>query len=80
MIVRQRTPHLRAIQWTGDNLDEVTAWLNGKLVEHRDSMLVIQRRSGRVFIHKGEYIVSMEYDLLPYPAATFGVVFEEVRS
>lgn len=82
IVVRQRTTHLRAIQWTGDNLDEVFDWLDGRLIGHNadQESLLIQRRSGNVHVYKGEWLTSMDYDVVVFPAATFDILFESVPS
>lgn len=62
MMFREKSKVVEARQWTGDNVDEMRAWLGYAFggVRPTDNALRIKNRTGNVFAYVGEWVVQDE--------------------
>lgn len=79
---------LEAIQWTGDNTDEVLKFGQGKIkyqiVEHQGKVLsenlYIETLEGKLKVNKGDYIIKgIKGEFYPCKPDVFEKIYEEIK-
>lgn len=47
---------VQAVQWTGDNYDEISSFTNGNIFQY-DETVVIKTRAGYQYVEKADWII-----------------------
>lgn len=72
---RQVEVEAEAVQWTGENFDEVLALTDGRVVKTPDGLCL----DGKVWAHRGQWIVcDLKGNLYPVKPGIFEATYEEV--
>ncbi len=75
-----RPPVYKAVQWTGDNYDEILEFLGKKAFTQNDKkeVLWIQSPDGLMRAHKDDYLVQIDDGrIYPYPPDRFLYKYKE---
>lgn len=69
---------VQAVQWTGDNYDEISSFTNGDFCQY-DEIIVIMTNAGWRYIEKADWIIrGVNGEFYPCKPDIFEKTYEEV--
>ena len=81
MKYRKKPVVIEAIQWTGKNPLEISAWANKRFSRTRDNYLIIETLEGSHYAKKGDWIIKgVKGEFYPCKPNIFEMTYEKVKN